>query len=439
MTANSLKNGAPGWSRSTPSIAVSRSAVYAAFDAHCLTELGQSGRSQPAEVDRGGDGHQRLVRADVGVGLLATDVLFARLEREHVADLAVDVDRLAADPPGHLADVVQASRDETEVRTAVVQVVPQRLSLGDRDVGTELAGRRQDAEGERVEHLDRARSPVVGPPEQIAHRLEDPVDVRVLHDHGRHVGSDVGGASASVRHREDLRLVPRSPAVRAERVHEPRIDGAGDEHPVATVAAGHVHGLDQRGRSVVQGCVRDLEPGQLADHRLELEQRLQHALRQLRLVRRVRRVELGPTGQRPDDAGDVVVVRASTGEAHQLVGAQVASRERAHVVHELHLGDAGGDVERPVEAHVGRDVGEQLVHARQAERREHLVDVVLGVWREPHERKVYVRRRLCPAISRTHLRGRTSSRGTGSRADRRPCTGSRGSARGDAGPCGSSS
>ena len=318
------------------------------------TELGQSGRSQPAEVDRGGDGHQRLVRADVGVGLLATDVLFARLEREHVTDLPVDVDRLAADPPGHLANVVHAGRDETEVRTAVVQMVPQRLSLGHRDVGAELAGRRQDAEGERVEHLDRARSPVVGPSEQIAHRLEDPVDVRVLHDHGCHVGSDLGGAAASVRHREDLRLVPRSPAVRAERIHEPWIDGAGDEHPVTTVAAGHVHGLDQRGRSVVQGCVRDLEPGQLADHRLELEQRLQHALRQLRLVRRVRRVELGPTGQRPDDAGDVVVVRASTGEAHQLVGAQVASRERAHVVHELHLGDAGGDVERPVETDVGR-------------------------------------------------------------------------------------
>ena len=50
----------------------------------------------------------------------------------------------------------------------------------------------------------------------------------------------------------------------------------------------------------------------------------------------------------------------------------------------------------------GRDVGEQVVHARKAEGREHLADVVLGVRREPHERKstVGLRVRRWAALSR---------------------------------------
>ncbi len=332
LSANSLKNGAPGCSRSTPSISVSRPAVYAALRRALPSDLDESGWSQPAEVDRGGDGHQRLVRADVRIGLLAADVLLAGLQRQHVAGLAVDVDRLTDDPPGHPADVVEPGGDQPEVRATVVQVVAERLTLRDGDVGAELSGRREHAERERVEHLDRPRSRVVGPAEQVADRLEDPVDVGMLHDDGGHVGADIGLASPALRDREDLRLIPRSPAVGAERVDEPWIDGGGDQHTAAAVAARHVHGLHERGRAVVQRRVRDVEPGQLADHRLELEQRLQHSLGEFRLVGRVRGVELRTAGERPDDARDEVVVSTPAGEAHQVVGAQVARGERAHVV-----------------------------------------------------------------------------------------------------------
>ena len=58
---------------------------------------------------------------------------------------------------------------------------------------------------------------------------------------------------------------------------------------------------------------------------------------------------------------------------------------------ELHLGDAVGDLERPVEPDIGGDVDEQVVEAGEPEGREHLVDVVVGVWREPHGRTVYGR------------------------------------------------
>ena|SRR5438477_2052121 len=52
-------------------------------------------------------------------------------------------------------------------------------------------------------------------------------------------------------------------------------------------AGGEVHRLGERAPPVVEPGVRDIEPGQLADHRLVLEQRLKDALRELGLVRRV--------------------------------------------------------------------------------------------------------------------------------------------------------
>ena len=54
-------------------------------------------------VDRvhgGGDGEQHLRRADVRGGLLAPDVLFARLQGQAVGGRAVGVDRDAHESPG---------------------------------------------------------------------------------------------------------------------------------------------------------------------------------------------------------------------------------------------------------------------------------------------------------------------------------------------------
>ena len=213
--------------------------------------------------------------------------MLARLQRQYVSGLPIDVERLADDPSGHTTDVVQARRDQAQVRPPVVQMVAEGLTLPDGDVGTELARRREHAERERVEDLDGPRSPIVGPAEQFPYRLKRAVDVGMLHDDGGHVGVDLGSASPPVRDGEDLGLVPRSPPVGAQRVHQPRVDRSGDEHAIATVSPRHVDRLDERRGAVVERRVRDLEARQLADHGLELEQRLQHALRELRLVRRI--------------------------------------------------------------------------------------------------------------------------------------------------------
>ena len=58
-----------------------------------------------------------------------------------------------------------------------------------------------------------------------------------------------------------------------------------DEHAVALRAGTRqVRGLHARGRAVVERCVGDLHPRELADHRLELEDGLQDALRGLEKI-----------------------------------------------------------------------------------------------------------------------------------------------------------
>ena len=90
---------------------------------------------------------------------------------------------------------------------------------------------------------------------------------------------------------------------------------------------------------------------------------------------------------------DMRTLAARNMNADQLVAAQVPSGQRTHVRDELHLGDPLRDVERPVEPHIDRDVGEQVVDAREPEGREHLADVLGGVRREPHGPKSTVSRR----------------------------------------------
>ena len=81
------------------------------------------------------------------------------------------------------------------------------------------------------------------------------------------------------------------------------------------LGGGEVRRLDERRRAVVERGVGDLEPGESGDHRLVLEERLQHALGHLRLVRGVRGDELRAPGEGPHDRRHLVVVGAAAGEA----------------------------------------------------------------------------------------------------------------------------
>src|SRR5919106_1375988 len=85
--------------------------------------------AEPAEVDDAGERVQRLRGADVGRRLLAADVLLARLQRQHEAALAVDVDRLAGDAAGHAAQMLLRGGEEPERGAAEVEPVAEGLPL----------------------------------------------------------------------------------------------------------------------------------------------------------------------------------------------------------------------------------------------------------------------------------------------------------------------
>ena len=106
-------------------------------------EAAQPGLAQQREMDREGEYAQPRICADIRGRLLAADVLLPRLQRQDVSRLPIDVGGLAHDAARHPADVLHPGRDDPEVGTPIVEMVPQDLPLGHRDVGTQLSGRRQ--------------------------------------------------------------------------------------------------------------------------------------------------------------------------------------------------------------------------------------------------------------------------------------------------------
>ena len=92
----------------------------------------------------------------------------------------------------------------------------------------------------------------------------------------------------------------------------------GHEHPVPPgLGHGHHHALGGRGGAVVEGGVGHVQARELADHRLELEDRLERALGCLGLVGGVGRVELGACDGGPDNGRDVAAVDAGPEERVQ--------------------------------------------------------------------------------------------------------------------------
>ena len=119
------------------------------------------------------------------------------------------------------------------------------------------------------------------------------------------------------------------------------------------------HGLACRRALVEQRCVRDIKPGQVSDHRLEIQDRLKPPLRDLGLVGRVSRVPRGIFQDvAQDDVGRVrAVVALPDIAAKDLVGRGDGLHFRQHVS----LGARPREVERPGHADAGRD---DLIHQR---------------------------------------------------------------------------
>ena len=333
-------------------------------------------------MDEPGEREQRLVRRHVRGRLLAADVLLARLQRQHVAAVAVQIGRLADDPARQPPRVLGLRGEEAVVRAGVRLVVAGALPLPDREVGAVVPGRLEHAERDRVDVGDRERAGVLRGRGQLGRVLEDPEDVRLLEDHGGGVLGRLAhgrrvGRPALVRDLDDLEAEPDRvrlhdlPHLRVQRLREHDLGAA---RRVLRDEAG-VRG-DRR--PVVAGRVRDVHPGQLADRGLVLEDRLQDALAHLGLVRRVRGQELAALQDRVDDRGDVVVVDPGAEERELLRRVDVLRGELLQVADELRLGERRLEVELTLEANPGRDVAEELLDRRDADRRQHLLAIGVG-------------------------------------------------------------
>src|SRR5690606_15623871 len=135
---------------------------------------------------------------------------------------------------------------------------------------------------------------------------------------------------------------------------------------------GEQHPLDDGGALVEHRGVRGREPGEVGDHGLEVEERLEPSLRDLGLVGRVRRVPAGVLEHIAlDHRGRVGAVVA---EPDHRPGDPVAGRERTQLGERLRLRRGGRQAAREVggDADARGDGGvDELLDARVAEHPEH--------------------------------------------------------------------
>ena len=321
-------------------------------------------------VHAGHHGEQHLRGADVRRRLFAADVLLSRLQRHAQRRAARRVLRHADDAPGHVTLVLLPRREKRGVGTAVPHRHAEPLRVADRDVGAPFPGRREQREREQVRRHGDERSRRVGPLDERAVVLDPAVRRGILEQRPDHAGSELEArricddglhaARLGARPHDGDRL-----GVAPFRDHEHRRHAGGRlRHGL-----GQVHRFGGRGGFVEEGGVGDRKGGEVGDHRLEVEQRLEPALRDLGLVRGVGRV---PARVLDDVALDhlrgegMVVPHPDIRPVQLVLGGEAAQR-----LEHLPLGPARRQRERPAQpdvvGHDGVDEGVERVVAEGAE------------------------------------------------------------------------
>ena len=151
-------------------------------------------------------------------------------------------------------------------------------------------------------------------------------------------------------------------------------------------AVGHQHGLAGAGRAVIHRGVGDLHAGQRRDLRLELEEVLQRALRDLGLVGRVAGQEFRALDQMVHRGGDMVLVGAGPDEERHGRGRNVAGRHPRQDALDLELPLGTRQIDRRLQQLVGRHVGEQGIDIGDADAGQHVLAVGVGQGEIAHEK-----------------------------------------------------
>ncbi|CUH41249.1 hypothetical protein RUM4293_00117 [Ruegeria atlantica] len=321
-------------------------------------------------IHRGNDGQQRLRGADIRVGFLAANVLLAGLQRQAVSLVAARVDRHADDPAGHRPLQLVTGRHIGRVRAAIAHRHAKALGRADGNIRAHLAGgfqqrQRQDVGGNNgngfvfVQGGDLVR--------EVAHMavgagiLEDRAKDRPCVQRVRvgHLHVDAQRLGAGFDHRDGLRV--------AVLVHEEsRVVGL---RPAT--AFGHRHRFGSSSRLVQKRGIGHVQPGQVADHGLEVQQRLKTALADLGLVGRIGgvpgRVFQDVAQDRRRRGGAIVPLADQRGQN------LVLARHLFHVKERIAFGHRRTPVQRLFLPDRRRDGGvDQLVQRLEANHLEHV-------------------------------------------------------------------
>ena len=264
------------------------------------------------------------------------------------------------------------------------------LALAAGDVRAAGAGVFQQAEGERLGergHGERAAR-VHGRIRRV-HILDHAEEVGRLQGHGRQVVAAGQGAHIGAAVRAEIQFLDRKtggPQVALDHGPVVRVDGPRHGHPgaLAVDAQAHEQGLGERGGAVVHGGVDHVHAEQPGGEGLVLEDTLQGALADLRLVGGVGGEELGAGGQGAHRLRDVVAVGA---RADQHPGARAGAHgggETLQVVVELPFAQRRRQMPRPGGPAIRGHRREQRLQRVRADHGEHLGDLFGGVRQVAH-------------------------------------------------------
>ena len=257
---------------------------------HLLRDLAQAFRPVVHRVHRGGDRQQRLGGADIGRGFFAADVLLAGLERQAVGRVPLRVDGHAYETARHLALELVGNSHVRGVRAAVEQRHTETLRGAHGDICAELARGFQEQQRQRVGgHGGEAAAGV----DRFDHRAR--VDDISLGARVRQHDADEVFADQVRVERGDFHLeIQGTGALRGDG-DDLGVQACVEKHAATLLhLAGHeADGLGDGRGFVEKRRIRDRQACEVLHHRLEIEQCLQAALGDLRLVRGVRGVPAG--------------------------------------------------------------------------------------------------------------------------------------------------
>ena len=260
---------------------------------NALSDGTQALRSVVHGVHRRHDRQQTLGGANVGRGLVPSNMLFAGLQGHAQGGLAQTVDGDANDSAWKMALEPFAGRKKRSMRSSVTHGHSKPLRTSNHHIGTHGAWAFQHQQGHQVSRKDGphfALGHVGHKSSQIFHL---PVGVGVL-DHASEDVARLHGPThrlATHHHHVDVE-VRRAGAQHTQRLGKHRLVHQESAFACLHLRTGacceqHRHGLCGRRAFIEKRSVGHFHARQIHDHGLEIQKRFQTALRDFSLVRRV--------------------------------------------------------------------------------------------------------------------------------------------------------